>query len=243
MRRLITILLVLGLAFYGGWPAYSGIEIKSALEAKDPARLAAKVDFPSVRESLRPAVTAKVDELLSQLVKKASVGTGNLLDQVKAQVSPKIVEAALNTLVTPETLIRIHASGGTFKDSFDRVVGDEVTKSGGLGAAGTTSGSGAGGVLGNIGKAAEKLGIDPGKALGGTGVKRDPVRTVTDEPAKTAEEAPRYGLDNIKHFGLDGPFTLSLGVAKDPKAEAADVTAVMSFIGGDWKLSGLVPRS
>ncbi len=34
----------------------------------------------------------------------------------------------------------------------------------------------------------------------------------------------------------------SVGVAKDPGARRPDLTAEMSFIDGDWKLTGLIPN-
>ncbi len=77
MKRLMTLLVLIGLAFYGAWPAYSGYTIKSALAAKDSETLSAKIDFPSVRESMRPAVSAKVETSLAKSLKKAGpAGSG-----------------------------------------------------------------------------------------------------------------------------------------------------------------------
>lgn len=246
MKRIISLLLLVGLAFYGAWPAYSGYQIRTALETKDAALLSAKVDFPSVRESMRPAVTAKVETTLSELAKKAGPGGAALVEKLKTQLSPKIVEAALNSLVKPETLIRIHADGRKIKDSMNRIVAEQAAGGfGGPAGAGTGGGTGqgdgsGGGLLDKIGKAVEGFGIDPGKATGGLLGKKDEAEPA-GEP-KDGTPARKYGLANIKSAGFNGPLGLSLGVAKDAAATEPDVTAEMSFTGTDWKLTGLVPR-
>jgi hypothetical protein len=56
-----ALVFALVLAFYVAWPLYAGYDIKSSLEAGNPAGLNAHVDFPSVRVSLRPSVEKKVD--------------------------------------------------------------------------------------------------------------------------------------------------------------------------------------
>jgi hypothetical protein len=252
MRRLLSLLILALLVFYGAWPAYSGYTIKTALESKDAALLSSKVDFPSVRESMRPAVTAKVEAALTKVLEKAGQGGGALIDKMKARLMPKIVDAALAKLVEPETLIRIYAERGRIKDGIDRIIAEKVSAGsagGDLGAvlgnsemegAGGASGGGGGGLLGNLGKAAEQLGIDPEKVLGGLIGKKDESKAA-EEPAKSGE-GPKYGLANVKRFGLNGPLAIALGVAKDPVAAEPDLTAEMSFTGNDWKLTGLVPR-
>jgi hypothetical protein len=243
MKRLTTLLTLLALAFYVAWPAYAGLTIKGALEAKDTALLASKVDFPAVRESMRPAVTGKVESLLANALKTGAGVSGPLADQFKAQLAPKVVEAALTALVKPETLIRIHAEGGRIKDVLERIIKEEAAMAGAGGGPGGALGGGAadatgagtagGSILGKLGKAAEQLGIDPGKALGGLlGI---PDQGAAEPlPAKSGP-APKYSLANIKHAGLNGPLGISIGLAKDAAAKDADVTVEMSFTGNDWK--------
>ena len=246
MKRLITLLVLAGLAFYGAWPAYSGYTIKQALAAKDTDTLSAKIDFPSVRESMRPAVSAKVEASLAKSLKKAGPAGGELLKEMSKDITPKIADAVLAVLVKPETLIRIYTDGGRVKDSINRIISEEVSTSaagGGLGellGKGGDGAGGSGGLLDNLGKAAEQFGFDTGKTLGGLTGKKAETPTKTNK--SKSGSAPKYGLDNIKHFGLDGPLAISLGVAKDPAAKDPDVTAEMSFVGNDWKLTGLVPK-
>ena len=96
MKRLLS-LLILGLAlFYVAWPAYSGYAIKTALDAKDAAGLNARINFPQVRKSLRPAITVKVESALDAAATKAGPSGAKIYAALKTQLMPKIVEAALD---------------------------------------------------------------------------------------------------------------------------------------------------
>ena len=243
MKSIGFVALVAALAFYVGWPAYSGYEIKAALAAKDKDRLAAKIDFESLRASLRPAVAATVEKRLEATLKNAGPAERALLDQLESRLMGQIIDAVLGALVTPEILIRVLSDGANLKDAIDTIVAERIGKSAALG--GLLSGDpGAGGgdsALGKLGKVAEKFGQDPGKVLGGLfGTKS------ADKPGSPAvvpdPSGPGYGLENIKHFGLNGPLGIAIGVARDPAAAEPDLTAEMSFVDGDWKLSGLIPR-
>lgn len=236
--------------------AYSGYQIKTALDTKDAATLAGKIDFASVKESLRPAATAEAERTLKTQLSKAGSGAGVLGDEIAKKALPKLVDASLNSIVTPENIIRIYSEGGAMQDTVSRVVADQLGKSGGIpglgsigaltgGGAGTEKSGGLGSVIGNLGKAA---GLDTG-ALGGlTGGGKSPVRTVeAPKPAANSGASgeaskPGFGISNIKRFGPSGPLSMELGVAKDPTAKEADITAEMSFTGTDWKLTGLRPK-
>jgi len=249
MKSLGSLLFLAAIAFYIAWPAYSGYEIKTSLDAKDAERLSAKIDFPSIRVSLRPAVATKVEKTLTAALKKAGPGSGPLTDELRAKLMPGIIDAVLAVLVTPETLIRIHSDGTNLKDVIDGIVAERAMMSGGLGDLIVTSpgSSGSEGGFGDLSKIAEKLGIDPGKALGGLTGKKEagqPAPAPVAEPVAAGPQqmALGYGPQNVKRFGLNGPLSVVVGVAKDPKAREADLTAEMSFVDGDWKLTGLVPK-
>lgn len=246
MKSLGSLAFLLAIAFYIAWPAYSGYEIKTALDAKDPERLSAKIDFPSVRASLRPAVAAKVEKTLADALKKAGPGTGPMTDELRAKLMPGLIDAVLAVLVTPETLIRVHSDGRNLKDVIDGIVAERASMSGGLGdLIAVSPGGNSEGGLGSLGKVAEKLGLDPGKVLGGLGGKKEspaPVETAPPPQTDRQHMALGYGPENIKRLGLNGPLSVVVGVAKDPKAHEADLTAEMSFVNSDWKLTGLVPK-
>src|SRR5262245_26016658 len=111
MRSLGTIGFLAVLGFYVAWPAFSGYEIKSSLDGHNVEALNARIDFPSVRTSLKPAVAIKVDKVLTDALRKAGTAGGALTDQLKARVMPQIVDGVLANLVKPEMMIRIYASG------------------------------------------------------------------------------------------------------------------------------------
>jgi len=248
MKSLGTLAFLALIAFYIAWPAYSAYEIRNGLEKKDSALLEAKIDFTRLRASLRPAVTVAVEKAMTVALKKAGPNAGQLTDQLRAQLMPRVVDAALANLVTPETLIRVHAEGADLKKVIDGIVAQSAAQPGGLGDLIVVDPeSGKTDALGTLGKIAEQFGIDPKAVLGGLAKKGDdemPAETGTTEQSIVAEHkvALGYGFDNIKSFGLDGPLGLALGVARNPRARQADLTAEMSFVDGDWKLTGLVPR-
>ncbi len=246
MKTLSFLAFLAGLVFYVCWPAYSGYEIKTSLNTHDASRLAAKVDFPSVRQSLRPAVTAKVEKVLAETLRNAGPARATLTEDLKARLVPRVVDAVLAGLVTPDMLIRVHEQGGNLKDAIDSIVAERALTADGIGGliAGLQVGEGveAGDnvELGSLKQIAEKLGVDPNAALGGVFGKKAEAPP-PPKPAELKMSVPRYGLENIKRFGVTGLLRVSVAVARDPRARKPDLTAEMGFIDGDWKLTALVP--
>jgi hypothetical protein len=252
MKSLCALLVLGAISFYGLWPAYSGYAIKSAFDAEDPAALERKIDFPSVRASLRPAVSAEVEAAMSDLLKKAGPNGGALLEQGRAQALPQIVDAALAALVTPVTFIRIYSDGRSLKQDMEAIVRDKVSTPEGIGGvlggiAGIDPAKTAE-TLGNLERIAQDTGIDTGRVLGGPLGKQEPgpVSDGTSVPAASqvagGSAKPKYGLGNIKRVGFDGPLAITIGVARDQAAVDSDLTVRMGFVDGDWRLTGLVPR-
>lgn len=244
VRSFGTIGVIAIAAFYVAWPLYAGYEIRSSLDAGDAARLSSKVDFPSVRVSLRPAVAKQVEEIVAAQIKKAGSAGALISEQLKDTLMPRVVDGVLATLVTPEMLIRIHASGRTLKEALQGLVIERASASEGLGGLMIVSGDNAdNGQRSGLEDVAASLGIDVGKALGGltgAGAARE-ASAAKAAPEKASGPLPRYGVDNIKHVSVVGPLALSIGVARDPKARKPDVTAELGFVNGSWKLTGLVP--
>lgn len=229
-------------AFYIAWPMYAGYEIKSSLDSQNVDGLNAKVDFPSVRVSLKPAVTEKVDQVITDALRRAGTMGGALTDQIKAKVVPRVVDGVLAVLVTPETMIRIHATGKSLKDALDSIVRDRAAKAQGLLLAPP---GGDGGKRSRLDEVASGLGIDTSKVFGGA------VATDVSDPVAVSEQAlplsaaggqkPKYGLGNLKHFSFTGPLGLSVGLSRDAVARKSEFTAELAFVDGSWKLVGLVP--
>lgn len=246
MKKLFALLILALVGFYIAWPAWSGYRIAAALQAKDTTTLAGKIDFPSVRESLRPAVAKEVDTRLTQQLAAAG-GAGQLIGgDVKKQLMPKIVDQVLATLVTPENVIRIAGDAAGVTAAVQKIVMEQASKmAGGIGGMmpGGISGTG-GNAIGIPGLPAGLPGI-PG--LGGANVPPPVIAPApAAKPASTPAPAPAkpasFGFGNIKGFGFDGPLGFSLSLARDASQPKADVTAGMAFKDMDWKLVRLVPN-
>jgi hypothetical protein len=252
MKKIIGLIILGLIAFYGLWPAYSGYQIFNALQSNDAALLERKVDFDSVRVSLRPAVTEEVGRQFDQAGKDS--GLGSLLGgDLKKQLLPQLVDSALKTLVTPANVLRIYAEGGDMKSSVEKIMREQMAKAGAGAATGGAGGGLPGGIslpggLGQLGDLAGKMGVDPGKLAGAAAAagaaSAKPAETAPAAAApKTASTAKSaVGFANIKRFGLNGPLGYEVGVAKDAAAGKPDVTAGMSFSGFDWKLTKIVPN-
>jgi hypothetical protein len=110
MGKLLFLLLGLLFIFYVAWPAWSIYRIYDALERNDAATLERKIDFASVRDSLKPAIRARVDKMLDRTTGDAA---GRLRDgRLRQQVGPQLMETALNKIVTPQSIASLYAWRG-----------------------------------------------------------------------------------------------------------------------------------
>lgn len=246
VRSFGTLGVVAVAAFYVAWPLWAGYDLKASLDDGDAARLEQRIDFPSVRISLRPAVSKKVEEVVADQLRKAGAAGDLVSAQLKETLMPRIVDGVLATLVTPDMLIRIHASGRSLKDALDTIVLERASQPDGLGGLLVVSGTDPGARRSRLEEIAGAFGIDTKKALGGlAGAGAGTAETgalAAQDAKRAAGPRPTYGFGNIKHVSVTGPLGLSVGVARDAKARQADLTADMSFVNGSWKLTGLVPR-
>jgi len=242
MKSLGSVGFAAAVAFYLLWPMYSGYEIKSALDTQNVEGLTARVDFASVRVSLQPAVTARVEKVVDDALRRAGPAGGALAESLKLKTIPRIVDGVLAALVTPEMMIRIHASGKSLKEALDGLVLERAAQTQGLGGflIVPQDQPGGGGGRGALDEIASSYGIDVGKVLGGGAAEGARPETTAALPAKSSDK-PRYGLGNIKHFSFNGPLGLSVGIARDATAKKPELEADMTFVDGAWKLTGLAP--
>lgn len=249
MRRLLLALLCLLLAFYVGWPLWSALQLRNALKAEDAETVARKIDFPSVRASMRPAVEQKASQTFDAYAKQIGPGGALILSQLRPQVLPKLVESALDALVTPQNVIRIANDQGPVNERIERILREQLGRIPGVGRAEAGAGGGSGGgnlpggfsLPGGMGQIAGQLGLGSGSA----GVQAGPASGAPagQSPQAAAKGAGReFGLGNIKRFAFSGPLGFEVAVAKDRAAQNADLVARMGFSGFDWKLVGLVPN-
>ena len=216
MKKTILFVLCLVLAFYVGWPMWSAYRIHSALEANDTATLESKVDFPSVRESLRPAVSSEVDRALERAAGRGG-GLGQLLGgAVKQQLGPQLVETILSGFVAPKQVAEIYNRRGDIRE----IVAERMGKKGG-----------------------EAPQAEPAKDAGAPAAGENKTAAAGDKTADDAKDRQKFSTSNIKRFAFTGPLAFEIGVAKDKAASAPDITAQLGFKGFDWKLVGLVPKT
>jgi len=106
MRKFIFLLVGVLFVFYVGWPAWSGSRIYNALEKNDATTLERKIDFPSVRDSLKPAIRAQIDKMLDRTMGDAA---GQLRDgRLRQQIGPQLMETVLNKIVTPQSIASLY---------------------------------------------------------------------------------------------------------------------------------------
>lgn len=242
MRKLI-VLIVLGLiGFYVAWPAWSGYKIAEAFRESDKGLLESKIDFPAVRQSLRPAIASEVATAVERAKRDAGPLGALIAGQLKDDVVARLAEGALTTVVTPDNLLRMARHGGNMREAFEKVMIEQIGK---------TAGGLPGGGAGDGGGVRLPGGIQlPGglSQLPGLGRRQQagnpPAETPKAEAPATSDkgEKPKFGLGNVKSFGFNGPLWFSVGVARDANAKDADVTAHLAFKDWDWKVVGVTPR-
>lgn len=220
MRRVSFLAIILAVLFYIAWPAWSALQLKNSLDTGDVAGVERGIDFAAVRQSLRPVVTQGIEQNLKD-VTKGTPGSDVLIDAFGKDTVSKIVEASLDTLLTPESLVRLYADGKTLREFIRSIKSGQPDLSGQIG----------GFVRDLLGK-----GSDPKATDGGAVPDAAPVA------APLVPESRRLGLGNIKSAGLDGPLAITLGLARDPKAVAPDLTVTMAFTGTGWRVTRLMPE-
>lgn len=104
MRRPIILvpLLLLGLtAAYLAWPIASAVQIREAMRSGDVETLNRKVDWDSVRASLKASVAP---ETLVRLSENPEAPKRSWWQSIKAAVAPKLADTVIDRYVTPEQL-------------------------------------------------------------------------------------------------------------------------------------------
>jgi hypothetical protein len=214
MKKLVLLLLILVLAlgYYVAWPAWSAYELQSAVKAKDIETIARKIDFPSVRASLRAAAVQKLAELYDR---PGTLPTSAVLaERIKQDAATRIVDPTLEGTVTPDGLLRIIGEGGPLRASIERMLRDHMSRTG------------------------QATGPVAGAGTAAAGKRGPVVRTVgDDQPTRAAS----FGMANIKSIRPASPFRYEIGIAKDQAAAQADVIVDFGFTGTDWKITGVRP--
>jgi hypothetical protein len=103
MHRLAKVLLaaVFLAVLYGLWPVYTALQIREALIAGDTATLNRKVDWPSLRASLKTSLSP---ETVARLAADPNAPQPGLWERIKAVVAPAMAATVIDRYVTPQNL-------------------------------------------------------------------------------------------------------------------------------------------
>lgn len=114
MRRGLAWGLLLALVlvgFYGAWPAWTASRIRHAIEGSDPAALEGMIDFTRVRERARLLAAAEVERSLERLKNDAGPIGAAIADQLKQGLGGRLVDAAIDSILTPSNVITMVRQG------------------------------------------------------------------------------------------------------------------------------------
>ena len=103
MRRLGKVL-ILALPFvlaYAAWPVYSALVIREAVIAGDTATLNRKVEWETLRASLKASITP---ETIARLMADPDAPSPTLWQRIRAAVAPSMADSVIERYVTPEHL-------------------------------------------------------------------------------------------------------------------------------------------
>lgn len=118
------------LGFYVAWPAWSARQIKIAIEANDPEALARKIDFPRVRESVRPVVAAEVQRSMETLRKNAGPLGAAIAGTLDKGLGTQLADAAVKSILTPANIITMVRQGKDFRRALDAATGRDTGQAG-----------------------------------------------------------------------------------------------------------------
>lgn len=132
MRKLSLLISLALVGFYGLWPAWTGYRVRQAFEADDPALLERVVDFPAVRASLKPAITAEAEGAFERIKRDAGPLGGLIAGTIKGELMGRLVDGAINSAVTPPNVVRMVREGKSIRQSLERVIVEQAGGTAGL---------------------------------------------------------------------------------------------------------------
>jgi hypothetical protein len=117
--KLLLAVLTLGIA-YVAWPLFTALQIREAMLASDTATLERKIEWVSVRSSLKQSLTA---EAKARLELDPNTPAPSLWQRIKASVAPTLADTAVDRYVTPENLPSLFGYRETYRTSIRPALG------------------------------------------------------------------------------------------------------------------------
>jgi len=114
MKKFFWGIIFVVLAYLAASPYVFIAGLQADIQAKDGEALAAKVDFPSVRESLKSQFNASVAAGADEFSDEFGLGAAGRLGTALAST---LVNSLVDALITPDGLIRLFAEGKSNADS------------------------------------------------------------------------------------------------------------------------------
>jgi hypothetical protein len=89
------------LVAYWAWPVYTALQIREAMMSGDTATLARRIEWESVRKSLKSSISP---EAQARLEADPNAPQPTLWQRIKATVTPTMANSVIDRYVTPENL-------------------------------------------------------------------------------------------------------------------------------------------
>ncbi len=126
MRKITLAGIVLaGALVYVCSPLLAAWEVRQALKTADKATLEQRVDWPSVRTSLRQSF-AETQQVISELTDAAGVPKPGFWQRVVAATVPMLSSTVIDTYVTPEGAPQLYAWRQTWREKVRPTIGPAV---------------------------------------------------------------------------------------------------------------------
>ena len=122
--RKITVagVLLVGAVIYVAAPLLAAWEVRQALQTGDKATLEQRVDWPSVRASLRLSF-GETQQVINELTEAAGVPKPSLWQRVVAATMPMLSGTVIDNYVTPESAPQLYAWRETWREKVRPTIG------------------------------------------------------------------------------------------------------------------------
>ncbi|HEU0061135.1 MAG TPA: DUF2939 domain-containing protein [Hyphomicrobiaceae bacterium] len=117
--KLLLAAALLGIA-YIAWPLLTALQIREAIIAGDTATLERKIEWTSVRSSLKGSLSA---ETKARLENDPNAPAPSLWQRIKATIAPTLADSAIDRYLTPENLPAFFGYRETYRNQIRPALG------------------------------------------------------------------------------------------------------------------------